>query len=101
MTLSFDPERHEINALLELAGDLQGKRVFEIGTGSGRLTWRYAPLAGQVLGIDPKPQQVARALEEIPADLRSHVTLLQGGIEDYQHDYHRPPFDLALMSWSL
>jgi ubiquinone/menaquinone biosynthesis C-methylase UbiE len=101
MSLSFDPERNEIDALLELAGNLQGRRVLEIGAGNGRLTWRYAAQAGQVLGIDPKAGQVARALEEMPKDLRNRVTFLEGGIEDYQHVHQEPPFDIALMSWSL
>ena len=101
MSLSFDPERNEIDALLEIAGDLQGRRVLEIGSGNGRLTWRFAAQAGQVLGIDPKPGQVDRALEEIPSDLQGRVTFLDGSIEDYQHIHQGPPFDLALMSWSL
>ena len=101
MSLSFDPERNEIDALLEFAGDLQGRRVLEIGAGAGRLTWRYAAQAGQVVGVDPKPGQVNRALEEIPPDLQGRVTLLESGIQDYQHIHQGPPFDLALMSWSL
>jgi ubiquinone/menaquinone biosynthesis C-methylase UbiE len=101
MTLSFDPERNEINALLELAGNLKNRRVLEIGAGNGRLTWRYAAQTGQVLGIDPKAGQVARALQERPPDLLGRVTFLEGGIEDYQHVHQGAPFDLALMSWSL
>ena len=77
MSLSFDPERNEIDALLEFAGDLQGRRVLEIGAGAGRLTWRYAAQAGQVVGVDPKPGQVNRALEEIPPDLQGRVTFLE------------------------
>lgn len=101
MSLSFDPERNEIDALLEIARDLQGRRVLEIGSGNGRLTWRYAAQAGQVLGIDPKPEQVDRALEEIPPDLQGRITFLEGTLEHYQHIHQGAPFDLALMSWSL
>ena len=101
MTLSFDPERNEIDAFLKLAGNLQGKRIFEIGAGAGRLTWRYAAQVGQVVGIDPKPGQVDRAQEEMPPDLKNRVTLLETGIEDYQNIHQGAPFDLALMSWSL
>jgi len=101
MTLSFDPERNEIDAFLEFAGDLQGRRVLEIGSGAGRLTLRYATQAGQVLGIDPKPEQVARAQQETPSDLMDRVTFLESTLDDYQHIHHAAPFDLALMSWSL
>ena len=40
MSVTFDPERNEIDSLLEFAGDLEGKRVFEIGVGDGRLPVR-------------------------------------------------------------
>ena len=101
MSLIFDPERNEIDTFLELAGELQGRRVLEIGAGNGRLTWRYAAQAGQVLAIDPKAEQVARALEETPPDLQGRVTFLESGIEDYLHVHQGAPFDLVLMSWSL
>jgi ubiquinone/menaquinone biosynthesis C-methylase UbiE len=101
MTLSFDPERNEIDALLDFTGDLKGRRVLEIGSGAGRLTWRYATQSCQVLGIDPKPGMVARAQAEMPPDLQSRVTLLESSIEHYQSIHQGTPFDLALMSWSL
>jgi 16S rRNA A1518/A1519 N6-dimethyltransferase RsmA/KsgA/DIM1 with predicted DNA glycosylase/AP lyase activity len=101
MSLTFDPERNEINALLEIAGDLHSKRVFEIGAGDGRLTWRYAQRAGEVVAIDPNPDRVARAREATPEDLRSRVTILDTPLEAYQLDDQAPLFDVALMSWSL
>jgi ubiquinone/menaquinone biosynthesis C-methylase UbiE len=101
MTLSLDPERNEIDALLEITGALQGKRVLEIGAGAGRLTWRYVAMADQVLGIDPNPERVARAQEEMPPYLQSRVTFLESSVEDYQVIHQGAPFDLALMSWSL
>ena len=101
MSLTFDPERNEINALLEFAGELEGKRVFEIGAGDGRLTWRYAQHAGEVVAIDPTPDRVARAQKAVPKDLRSRVKIINTTLEDYQHDNQAPLFDVALMSWSL
>ncbi len=101
MSLTFDPERNEINALLDFTGDLEGKRVFEIGAGNGRLTWRYAALAAEVLGIDPKPEQVARSRKEMPPDLQGRVTILDSSLEDYQRAHPAPLFDVALMSWAL
>lgn len=101
MSITFDSERNEINALLEFAGDLRGKRVFEIGAGDGRLTWRYAADAEKVVGIDPKSDRVAQAQKNMPGDLRGHVTLLDTPLEAYRLDDQAPLFDVALMSWSL
>jgi tRNA A58 N-methylase Trm61 len=101
MSLTFDPERNEINALLEFAGDLGGKRIFEIGAGDGRLTWRYAANAGEVVAIDPKSDRVASAQKDMPEDLRGRVTILDTPLEAYQLDDQAPPFDVVLMSWSL
>jgi hypothetical protein len=39
MTVRVDPEQNEIGALLDFV-NLDGRRVLEIGSGNGRLTWR-------------------------------------------------------------
>lgn len=101
MKVALDPERNEINALLEYTGALAGKRVLEIGAGSGRLTWRYAALAGEVVGIDPNPERIASAQKEMPKALQGHVTMLGTTLEDYAPDTPEPLFDVALMSWAL
>jgi ubiquinone/menaquinone biosynthesis C-methylase UbiE len=101
MNITIDPERNEINALLEFAGDLTGKRVLEIGAGYGRLTWRYASKTGEVVGIDPNPERIARAQNEMPKELRGRVSLLETTLEEYQPDGQAPLFDVALMSWAL
>ena len=101
MDISIDPERNEINSLLEFVGDLAGKRVLEIGAGSGRLTWRYASNAGEVVGIDPNSERIARARNEMPKELRGRVSLLETTLEEYQRDGQAPLFDVALMSWAL
>ena len=101
MNITIDPERNEINILLEFVGDLAGKRVLEIGAGSGRLTWRYASNAGEVVGIDPNPERIARARNEMPKELRGRVSLLETTLEEYQHGGQAPLFDVALMSWAL
>ena len=38
MNITIDPERNEVDVLLDFAGNLEGKRVLEIGAGYGRLT---------------------------------------------------------------
>ncbi len=101
MNIKKDPERNEIDTLLEFAEDLQGKRVLEIGAGYGRLTWRYAPYVGEVVGIDPDPERIARAQNDIPEDLRGRVVMLEMTLEEYRLDRPTELFDVALMSWAL
>ena len=101
MEVTLDPERNEIDALLELAGDLADKRVLEIGAGTGRLTWRYASMAAEVVGIDPNPERIARAQDDMPDELHERVVMLETSLDDYQRDAQGPLFDVALMSWAL
>ena len=101
MNIKIDPERNEVDALLEFAEDLQGKRVLEIGAGYGRLTWRYASNAGEVVGIDPDPERIARAQNDMPKDLRGHIAMLETTLEKYYLEVQAPLFDVALMSWAL
>ncbi len=101
MSVKSDPEENEIKALLEYAGDLEGKRILEIGAGYGRLTWRFAAQAGEVVGIDPNPDKIARAGREMPDLFQGRVTMLESTIQEYQHSAPAASFDVALMSWSL
>jgi cyclopropane fatty-acyl-phospholipid synthase-like methyltransferase len=101
MKVTMDPEGNEIKALLEYAENLAGKRVLEIGAGYGRLTWRYAAHTRVVVGIDPNPEKIARARQEVPQELRGRVTLLETTLADYRPDAQAVPFDVALMSWAL
>jgi len=101
MNITIDPERNEVDALLEFAGDLKGKRVLEIGAGYGRLTWRYASNAAEVVGIDPDPERIARAQNDMPKELRGRIVLLKTSLEEYRRNVKAPLFDVALMSWAL
>jgi 2-polyprenyl-3-methyl-5-hydroxy-6-metoxy-1,4-benzoquinol methylase len=99
MQIRKDPERNEINALLEFVRDLTGKRVLEIGAGYGRLTWRYAAEAGEVVGIDPNPEKIARAQNEMPKALPGRVAMLATTLEEYRRAGQVRQFDVALLSW--
>ncbi len=92
--IKIDPENIELTTLLKFTGSLSGKRVLEVGCGDGRLTWQYASLAREVVGIDPDQEQIAAANQNRP----SHVHFLAADIIDF----HDPlPFDVAILSWSL
>ncbi len=81
-----------------------GRRILEIGCGDGRLTWRYARQAGQVVAIDPDPDEIDLALQNLPPDLNGRVTFHALGLEEFAgqhlHSLTRP-FDRVLLAWSL
>jgi ubiquinone/menaquinone biosynthesis C-methylase UbiE len=101
MTIQLDPENNETKALFEISGGFENKRVFEIGCGDGRLTWRYAYHAAQVTALDPDADMIALAREDIPPGLRGRVEFHTGELQEYKAFTRGRKFDTALLSWSL
>jgi tRNA1(Val) A37 N6-methylase TrmN6 len=100
MPVQLDPEENEIRALSDLV-DMHQRRVLEIGSGDGRLTWRYAARAAHVTAVEPFAGSLEKARAALPAALRGRVHFHHGDIGDFAAS--RPPelFDVALFSWSL
>jgi ubiquinone/menaquinone biosynthesis C-methylase UbiE len=98
MSFQKDPEKNETKTLHRLV-DFAGKRVLEVGSGEGRLTWRYAHPARQVVGIDPDLNSVRVAHYDMPADLRK-ITALACASSLALPCPHET-FDIALLAWSL
>jgi ArsR family transcriptional regulator len=96
--MNTDPEGAETVALTAVA-DLRGKRVLEIGSGDGRLTWRYAGAAAEVLGIDTDEERVAAARAATPPSLRDRVRFEVADVAGLAAPRSR--FDVALLAWSL
>jgi ubiquinone/menaquinone biosynthesis C-methylase UbiE len=63
-----EPElRAEVYALLAEAGDLRGRRVLDIGCGTGTLAaWLTDRAAARVWGVDPSPEMLAVARGKVP-----------------------------------
>ena len=55
MTVVKDPEGFEKKILHQFA-NFSGAKVLEVGCGEGRLTFKYAASAGQVIAVSPKRQ---------------------------------------------
>jgi hypothetical protein len=53
------------------------------------------------VGIDPDPERIARAQNDMPKELRGRIDMLEISLEEYQRDVQAPLFDVALMSWAL
>ncbi|HEX9379865.1 MAG TPA: methyltransferase domain-containing protein [Gaiellaceae bacterium] len=79
--------------------DLRGRRVLDVGCGTGRLTEFAAAYAAEVFAFDPDEQRVDEACERIPSSLRDRVTFAVCGAEEL--DTSRRRFDVALCGWSL
>lgn len=93
-----DPEGVERRALHRLIR-FAGRDVLEIGSGDGRLTFRYAEEAASVLGLEPNATQLARANETMPANLRDRVTFRLADAATV--DLPSSAFDVAVMAWSI
>ena len=74
-----DPEGVELSHLVA-ACPLPGNRMLEIGCGAGRLTWQYAGLTGQVVGIDPDAFELRQAKDDRPVSI-VNVSILQAVCE--------------------
>ena len=102
MTVLHDPEERENQALFKIAGEFAGLRVLEIGCGDGRLTRRYAGMAGFVDAIDPDIDRITRARQDKPAVLRGRVVFHHAGLDQFYARHKRKgKYDLALLAWSL
>jgi 2-polyprenyl-3-methyl-5-hydroxy-6-metoxy-1,4-benzoquinol methylase len=100
MSIEIDPEGNEIQALGELA-DFSGKHVLEIGSGDGRLTWRYAEQAGRVTAIEPFAASVEKARAAMPANLKGRVEFHNIGFQDFAAASAGGQYEAVLLSWSL
>jgi ubiquinone/menaquinone biosynthesis C-methylase UbiE len=93
-----DREGREPAAIEEVV-DLTGKRVLEVGCGTGRLTRFLASQAASVYAFDPNADAVADAKASLAGEQRERVRF---GVHDAQAlDVPRCRFDLALCGWSL
>jgi ubiquinone/menaquinone biosynthesis C-methylase UbiE len=93
-----DPEGAEIRALRRLI-DFTGLRVLEVGSGEGRLTWRYAVSTRSVVGIEPDAEALGRARADTPPELADRVSFRL--LDATELDEPAGSFDVAFLSWSL
>jgi 16S rRNA A1518/A1519 N6-dimethyltransferase RsmA/KsgA/DIM1 with predicted DNA glycosylase/AP lyase activity len=99
MTIILDPEHNESNALFNLPIAWTGISVLEIGSGDGRLTWRYADKVSRVTALEPDAEKHKTALAERPRGFE-HVEFLNMGLGEFVKR-NKEKFDLVLLSWSL
>jgi 16S rRNA A1518/A1519 N6-dimethyltransferase RsmA/KsgA/DIM1 with predicted DNA glycosylase/AP lyase activity len=100
MVVRIDPQNNEIRSLFNLV-DLTGKRVLEIGSGDGRLTWRYAGSAAHVTAIEPFSESIRKGQGNLPFELRDRIEFFESSFLDFAAVSKTSIFDGAILSWSL
>jgi len=98
VTRVVDAEGAHLAAILR-AADFRDKRVLEVGSGEGRLTFGIAPIAASVLAFDPDPVSVASARIECPLELLDKVRFAVARAEEIEVEPQS--VDLVFFSWSL
>jgi len=99
MSILLDPEENESHALFNLPITWTDASVLEVGSGDGRLTWRYADKVERVVAIEPDKEKHQLALENRPRDMK-HVEFQNLGLDAFANR-NKERFDLAILSWSL
>ena len=85
------------NPMLKYLGNLEGKRILDIGCGSGELTNKMAETAGQVTGLDLSPKWIEYCKISYQ---RKNLSFVQGSATDlkmFPDDY----FDIIIMNLVL
>ena len=98
MASELDPQGAELQALLNVA-DFSEARVLEVGSGEGRLVFRYAKVSPLVVGIEPKVAELASAVEACPSHLRRHLSFVRAST--LALPFRNDAFDIAVLAWSL
>lgn len=93
-----DPEGREARYLEEV-GQLAGKRVLEVGSGDGRMTWLYGYDAVFVAGIDLEPDDIRAAIYDRPKDLAAPVVFALAEAE--RLPFSTANFDALVFAWSF
>lgn len=98
----YDPNHIELSTIQKYV-QLIGKRVLDIGCGTGRFFFKALSLAGSVIGVDPDEKAIdglQKKLEKRPAELKSKAMTINKPIEECTPQ-DLGSVDVAVFSWSF
>jgi ubiquinone/menaquinone biosynthesis C-methylase UbiE len=78
---------------------MDGRDVLEIGSGNGRLTWRYAARAASVVGLEPEQTHVLRARATVPVAMQNHIAFRVADAASVE--LPDAAFDVVVFAWSI
>lgn len=84
--------------LIDLAGDVSGKRLLDMGCGEGAETLEWAKLGAEVVGVDNSPKQL-EAAQRNPEKLGLSATWIQADLVRLADHVERGDFDIAFSLW--
>jgi len=98
MAIVIDRHERELRALARVM-EWRGRRVLEIGCGTGRLTLRLAALGARVIGIEPDAARIREARRALPPRFARRVTFRAAKAERLPWRAHE--FDCVVFAWAL
>lgn len=98
MTVVKDPEGFEKKILHQFA-DFSGAKVLEVGCGEGRLTFKYAASAREVIAFDSDHDALRIARADLPHALQGRIHFAEASASHIP--FPAESFDIAVLAWSL
>jgi SAM-dependent methyltransferase len=80
-------------AVREMLGELEGKRILDVGCGDGRISLQYLSSSNTVTLLDVSPRMLEAAAARIPPALVSRAECVNVPLQDYRA---ATPFDVVL-----
>lgn len=97
----YDPDGIELNTIQRYCS-IAGKRILDIGCGTGRFLFSIVPIAEHVVGVDPDKGALATLKEQrkkLSEELQKKVEIIPQKIEELSDEISS--VDCAVFSWSF
>ena len=82
VTSSIHAKGDDLRVMLELAGDVAGKKVLDVATGGGHTALTFARAGAEVTAVDLTPEMLAAAEENVREQGLNAVTFKEANAED-------------------